>query len=130
MTDVQQQMALITLICGVLGGLVKWIVGQWRDERKCDRDERNEDRLERKADRDAQTAATVQVALAMNTMALKFDGFEKQLTQVEGAVEEVRDEVTGRHTVPPPPSHKPPQRAQTAPLGGYRGPRRPRQESP
>lgn len=125
MSDAQSIMALVTLLLGAFGGLVKWCVGQWREERKNDRDERATDRADRKADRDAQTAATIKVAEAMTTMALKFDAFEKKLTHVEDAVEEVADEVTGNHRV----SHKPSQRAQTAPLGGY-GPRRPRQDTP
>jgi hypothetical protein len=124
MTDAQLAVVVGASVSAGTGfvAFLRWAFNVWMADRK-------EERVERKAERESQTNATVEMAKAFATFTAKIDAFSKQLDEVEGTVEEVRDEVTGRHTVPPPPSHQPPQRASTAPFGGY-GPRRPRQDSP
>lgn len=130
MTDGEQTVVAVLSGGGGLaavGRFVRWMFLTWMEDRKTERGER-------KAERDASIKATIDVAVAMNTMAHKFDGFSKELSgvvvsvrAVETAVEEVADEVTGRHEIPV--ENK--QRAQTQPMGiaGYRGPKRPRQDT-
>lgn len=108
--------AATTAFLSGLSGLVWKLFNRWLDDRK-------EDRGERRSERDASTQATVAVAKAMTEMSLRFEAFEKQLRHVEGVVDEVADEVTGRHEIP---VHKP-TRAATDP--GYRAPKRPRQDT-
>jgi hypothetical protein len=109
--------AALSVGAGAFVTFLKWAFSQWMADRK-------EDRAERKVEREADRAATIEMTRAITTMCLKFDAFEKKLDRVEDSVEHVADEVTGNHRIP-----KSPQRAQTAPLGGY-GPRRPRQDTP
>ncbi len=124
MTDAQLAVVVGAAVSAGTGfvAFLRWAFNTWMADRK-------EERIERKAEREAQTLATVEMAKSFATFTAKIDSFARQLDKVEGAVEEVADEVTGRHTVPPPPTSKPPQRAITAPFGGYHGPRRPRQDS-
>lgn len=124
MTDAQAAaLAGAVVTCGTgFVAFLRWAFNTWMADRK-------EERAERKAEREAQTHATVEMAKSFAVFTTKLDAFSEQLDKMEGAVEEVADEITGRHTVPPPPGSKLPQRAQTAPLGGY-GPRRPRQDTP
>lgn len=125
MSDAQLA-AVMTGLAGGLGGfitLLKWAFSTWMADRK-------EERGERKLDRDAQVAATVEMAKAFATFTARLDSFEKALSHVEDAVEEVVDEVTGNHRQPVtrPGTHG---RMQTEPgaTSGYRHPRRPRQDS-
>lgn len=119
MTDTQLAAVMTGLAAGGGGfvALLKWGFGQWMADRK-------EERAERKAEREADRAATIELTRVVTLMTAKFDAFEKSLDDMGRTVEHVADEVTGNHRLP-----KPPQRAQTAPLGGY-GPRRPRQDTP
>lgn len=122
MSDTQTIIGIVTLLIGGFGGLVKWCFSTWLADRK-------EERAERKADREADRAATIQVATAMTTMALKFDAFEKKLESVGNAVEHVADEVTGRHDIPTRPGTHGRMRTEPGQPSGYHAPRRPRQDT-
>lgn len=122
MTDAQLT-ALVTAASlggGALIAFLRWAFNTWMADRK-------DERAERKAEREAQTNATVEMAKAFAVFTTKIDAFAKQLDNVERGVEEVAEEITGNHHLP---IHKPSQRAQTAPLGGGYGPKRPRQDTP
>lgn len=103
-----------------LGALVKYVADRYFTQRADEHTkgiaERAEERRERALERQQDREATTAVASAMTTMALKFDSFEKQLTEVQWDVREV----SGVHQAVPEPIPPPAQPPRNTPPKGVR----------